>query len=139
MKTNAKNFSMYFGVLLTIAIVVGVRELALVICTAFGMPSATNIVGLLSFFIILVIVRLVRGNLPSWLSSSAGTLLIDSGFAFLPVSAGVGVLLFGLGADLVAVVAVIIMSTVIPLWVFAWLFVKWFADDGNKTDKIGGV
>ncbi|WP_066804394.1 hypothetical protein [Moraxella oblonga] len=115
----------WLGMLATIAIVVGVRELALVVCTALGMPTATNIVGLVSLFIILIGVRLAKGSLPHWLSSSASVLLVDSGFAFLPVSAGAGILLFGLGSDLPAVSAVIIISTVIPLWAFAKLSEKW--------------
>lgn len=124
----------WLGMLATVIIVVGVRELALVVCTALGMPTATNIVGLVSLFVVLIGVRLVKGGLPNWLSSSASVLLVDSGFAFLPVSAGAGILLFGLGADLPAVSAVIIISTVIPLWAFAKLSAKWL---DNTTDDKG--
>lgn len=127
-----KNPTAWFGMLTTIIIVVGIRELALMACTSFGMPSATNIVGLVSLFIILIGVRVICGTLPNWLSSSASTLLVDSGFAFLPVSAGAGILLFGLGADLWAVSMVIIISTVIPLWTFAKLATKWLAGDKSK-------
>lgn len=123
----------WLGLFTTIAIVVGVREMALVICTALGMPTATNIVGLVSLFIILIIIRLIKGGLPHWLSSSASVLLVDSGFAFLPVSAGAGILLFGLGADLLAVSAVIIISTVIPLWAFAKLSEKWLQSDNQNN------
>lgn len=129
MKINFKNPAVWFGMLATITIVVGVRELALVVCTALGMPTATNIVGLVSLFAVLMGIRLIKGGLPNWLSSSASILLVDSGFAFLPVSAGAGILLFGLGADLVAVSAVIVISTVIPLWAFAHLSARWLADD----------
>lgn len=125
----------WLGLFATIAIVIGMRELALVVCTALGMPTATNIVGLVSLFVVLMGVRLAKGGLPHWLSSSASVLLVDSGFAFLPVSAGAGILLFGLGADLPAVSAVIIISTVIPLWAFAKLSAKWLDD---TTDDKGG-
>lgn len=124
----------WLGMLATVLIVVGVRELALVVCTALGMPTATNIVGLVSLFVVLMGVRLAKGGLPHWLSSSASVLLVDSGFAFLPVSAGAGILLFGLGADLPAVSAVIIISTVLPLWAFAKLSAKWL---DNTTDDKG--
>ena len=124
----------WLGLFATIAIVIGMRELALVVCTALGMPTATNIVGLVSLFVVLMGVRLAKGGLPRWLSSSASVLLVDSGFAFLPVSAGAGILLFGLGADLPAVSAVIIISTVIPLWAFAKLSAKWL-DDNTTNDK----
>ncbi|WFF39313.1 CidA/LrgA family protein [Moraxella nasibovis] len=129
-----KSPSFWLGMLATVIIVVGVRELALVVCTALGMPTATNIVGLVSLFVVLMGVRLARGGLPNWLSSSASVLLVDSGFAFLPVSAGAGILMFGLGGDLMAVSAVIIISTVIPLWAFAKLAEKWLKDD-HKDDR----
>ncbi len=127
----------WLGMLATIAIVVGFRELALVVCTWFGMPSAANIVGLISLFILLVGVRMTVG-LPTWLSGSASTLLVDSGFAFLPVSAGAGILLFGLGADLLPVSAVIIISTVIPLWAFAKLSAAWLNQEQKhvKGDEL---
>lgn len=122
---NVQHLSFWLGIVATVALVVGVRELALIVCTAIGMPTATNIVGLVSLFVMLMAVRLIKGGLPAWLSSSASVLLVDSGFAFLPVSAGAGILLFGLGADLLAVSAVIVISTVMPLWAFAKLSEKW--------------
>lgn len=127
----------WLGMLVTVLIVVGFREFALVVCTWFGMPTAANIVGLISLFIVLVGVRLTVG-LPTWLSGSASTLLVDSGFAFLPVSAGAGILLFGLGADLLPVSAVIIISTVIPLWAFAKLSAAWLKQEQKhvKGDEV---
>lgn len=122
------------AMLATVALVVAVRELALMVCTYFGMPSAANIVGLVALFIMLIIVRIMIG-LPNWLSQSASTLLVDSGFAFLPVSAGAGILLFGLGADLLPVSAVIIISTVIPLWFFAKLSSKWLSSEPNTNQS----
>ncbi|MDO4895843.1 MAG: CidA/LrgA family protein [Moraxella sp.] len=130
-----KSPDFWLGMLATTCIVIGVREFALVICTALGMPSATNIVGLVSLFIVLMGVRLIKGGLPNWLSSSANVLLVDSGFAFLPVSAGAGILLFGLGSDLLAVSAVIILSTVIPLWAFAKLSQHWLRNTHNKENN----
>lgn len=127
-----KSPTFWLGLLATITIVIGVRELALAVCTALGMPTATNIVGLVSLFLVLIGVRLIKGGLPSWLSSSASVLLVDSGFAFLPVSAGAGILMFGLGGDLMAVSAVIIISTLIPLWAFAKLSEKWLKGDTTQ-------
>ncbi|MFA9486667.1 CidA/LrgA family protein [Moraxella haemolytica] len=132
-----KSPTFWGSMLATIIIIIGVRELALVVCSALGMPSATNIVGLISLFVMLLILRLIKGGLPAWLSSSASVLLVDSGFAFLPVSAGAGILMFGLGSDLVAVSAVIIISTVIPLWAFAKLSAKWLAKDEGSASKQG--
>lgn len=132
LKLGSKRF--WLGMIGTVAIVVGFRELALVVCTWLGMPTAANIVGLVSLFVVLVGVRMTVG-LPTWLSSSASTLLVDSGFAFLPVSAGAGILLFGLGEDLLPVSAVIIISTLIPLWAFAKLSALWLAGRDDKNDR----
>lgn len=128
-----KSPTFWLGMLTTVIIVIGVRELVLVVCTAFGMPTATNIVGLVSLFVVLMGVRLIKGGLPNWLSSSSSVLLVDSGFAFLPVSAGAGILLFGLGSDLLAVSAVIVLSTVIPLWTFAKLSQKWLKNNDQDN------
>lgn len=127
-----KSPTFWLGLLATVAIVIGVRELALVVCTALGMPTATNIVGLVSLFLVLIGVRFIKGGLPTWLSSSASVLLVDSGFAFLPVSAGAGILMFGLGGDLMAVSAVIVISTLIPLWAFAKLSQNWLKGDTTQ-------
>ncbi len=132
MKIPVHSAKFWLGMLATIIIVVAVRELALVVCTYFGMPTAANIVGLVSLFIVLIGVRMTIG-LPEWLSYSSSVLLVDSGFAFLPVSAGAGILLFGLGADLLPVSAVIIISTLIPLWAFARLSAAWLK--GSEQDK----
>ncbi|WP_294034018.1 CidA/LrgA family protein [uncultured Moraxella sp.] len=132
MKIPVHSAKFWLGMLATIIIVVAVRELALVVCTYFGMPTAANIVGLVSLFIVLISVRMTIG-LPEWLSYSSSVLLVDSGFAFLPVSAGAGILLFGLGADLLPVSAVIIISTLIPLWAFAKLSAAWLK--GSEQDK----
>lgn len=130
-----KSPTFWVGLFTTVCIVIGVRELALVICTTLGVPRATNIVGLVSLFFVLMGVRLIKGGLPHWLSSSASVLLVDSGFAFLPVSAGAGILLFSLGADLFGVSAVIVLSTMMPLWAFAKLSQHWLKSTDDKEDE----
>lgn len=132
MKPPYHSKAFWFGMVATVAVVIGVRELALYICTLFGMPTAANIVGLVGLFLVLVGIRTVKGSLPNWLSYSASVLLVDSGFAFLPVSAGAGILLFGLGKDMAFVSITIIISVVVPLWAFAKLSQKWLASDNNK-------
>ena len=118
LKLGNKRF--WLAMIATAAIVVGFRELALVVCTWLGIPTAANIVGL-----------------PAWLSSSASTLLVDSGFAFLPVSAGAGILLFGLGEELLSVSVTIIISTLIPLWAFAKLSALWLGSSDIKNHRGG--
>jgi len=89
-----------------------------------GIEKAANIVGLVAMFIILMTWRLLKG-LPSWLTQASNTLLVDSGFAFLPVSAGAGLLLFALGDELWGVMITMIVSTLIPLWGLALLANRW--------------
>ncbi|MDO4699256.1 MAG: CidA/LrgA family protein [Moraxella sp.] len=124
MKPPYHSAQFWFGMIATIAVVVGVRELALFVCSLLGMPTATNIVGLVGLFAILMGVRSLVG-LPNWLTQSASVLLVDSGFAFLPVSAGAGILLFGLGEELIFVCVIIGVSVIVPLWLFAKLSQKW--------------
>lgn len=124
MKPPYHSVHFWLSMLATVAIVVGVRELALFVCTLLGMPTATNIVGLVGLFIILMVIRALVG-IPSWLTQSASVLLVDSGFAFLPVSAGAGILLFGLGDELIFVCIIIGISVIVPLWLFANLAQKW--------------
>jgi len=104
--------------------VIVVRETAVVLCQMAGIEKAANIVGLVAMFVILMAWRLLKG-LPSWLTQASNTLLVDSGFAFLPVSAGAGLLLFALGDELLGVMITMIVSTLIPLWGLALLANRW--------------
>lgn len=118
--TSTSNTPLWMGLILTLIMVVVVRELAVVVCQWAGIEKAANIVGLLTMFVILIIWRVIKG-LPHWLTQASNTLLVDSGFAFLPVSAGAGLLLFGLGDEFWGVMLTMIISTLIPLWGLAIL------------------
>ena len=89
------------ALLLTLAMVITIRESAVMVCQWLGIEKAANIVGLLTMFFILIVWRFIKG-IPNWLTQASNTLLVDSGFAFLPVSAGAGLLLFGLGDEPIA-------------------------------------
>jgi len=110
--------------------VIVVRETAVILCQMAGIEKAANIVGLVAMFIILMTWRLLKG-LPSWLTQASNTLLVDSGFAFLPVSAGAGLLLFALGDELLGVMITMIVSTLIPLWGLALLANRWLNHAAN--------
>ena len=73
-------------------------------------------------------------GIPEWISNASNTLLVDSGFAFLPVSAGAGLLIFGLGDELWGVVLTIVVSTLIPLWGLAKLSNLWLKH--SKEDNV---
>lgn len=115
----------------SLLLVVVVRELCVILCRAFNIETASNIVGMVVMLILLLIWRAKRGwhnGLPSWLTDSSNRWLKDSGFAFLPVSAGAGLLLFGLGDEFWQVMAILAISTLLPLWAFAHLANRWLAD-----------
>ena len=118
------SLSLPVAIVLTLALVIIVREGAVIVCQTFGIASAANIVGLIVMFVILMVWRFTIG-LPQWLTQASNTLLVDSGFAFLPVSAGAGLLLFALGDEFWGIVITIIVSTLIPLWGFAQLANRW--------------
>ena len=122
---------LWMAVILTLAMVIVVRESAVIICGWAGIEKAANIVGLVAMFFILMAWRLIKG-LPHWLTQASNTLLVDSGFAFLPVSAGAGILLFGLGDELWGVILTIIISTLIPLWGLGILANRWL----NSSDTV---
>ena len=127
---------LWAAILLTLAFVIVVRESAVVVCQHFGIEKAANIVGMVSMFLILMLWRWIKG-LPSWLTAASNTLLVDSGFAFLPVSAGAGILLFALGHAFWGFMATILISTLIPLWGLAILSNRWLSKtpDGKTPHK----
>ncbi|PIE47199.1 MAG: CidA/LrgA family protein [Gammaproteobacteria bacterium] len=140
MSTNKTDLPHWLGILLTLLIVIIVRELCVLICHFWKVESAANIIGLVMMFCILFAWRLIREkqkkpSLPNWLTQATNRLLLDSGFAFLPVSAGAGLLLFSLGDQFWRVFAIILISTLIPLWAIAKLTGIWLKNDLTKKQR----
>lgn len=127
---HSPHLPLWLALILTMTMVIVVRETAVVLCQMAGIEKAANIVGLVAMFVILMAWRLLKG-LPSWLTQASNTLLVDSGFAFLPVSAGAGLLLFALGDELLGVMITMIISTLIPLWGLALLANRWLNHAAN--------
>ena len=130
--SSSSNIPLWMALILTLILVVVVRESAVIVCQWAGIEKAANIVGLLTMFVILMVWRLIKG-LPSWLTQASNTLLVDSGFAFLPVSAGAGLLLFALGDEFWGVMLTMIISTLIPLWGLAILTYR-SLNNSDNTD-----
>ena len=126
----SSKLSLWLAVLLTLIMVITVRESAVIICRSFGIEQAANVVAMVAMFLLLVIWRMTKG-LPNWLTRASNVLLVDSGFAFLPVSAGAGILLFGLGDELWGIMLTMAISTLIPLWGLAILANRWL----NSVEK----
>lgn len=138
---HSPHLPLWLALILTLTMVIVVRETAVVLCQMAGIEKAANIVGLVAMFVILMAWRLLKG-LPSWLTQASNTLLVDSGFAFLPVSAGAGLLLFALGDELLGVMITMIVSTLIPLWGLALLANRWLnhavnTDSTTTTEQKG--
>ncbi|MGP5404839.1 CidA/LrgA family protein [Psychrobacter celer] len=133
--THPSNLPLWLALILTLAMVIFVRETAVLVCQWAGIEKAANIVGLVAMFVVLMAWRLLKG-LPIWLTQASNTLLVDSGFAFLPVSAGAGLLLFALGDELWGVMLTMLISTLIPLWGLALLANRWLNQD-TDTDTDG--
>ena len=127
---HSSHLPLWISLILTLTMVIVVREAAVVLCQLAGIAKAANIVGLVAMFVILMIWRLLKG-LPNWLTQASNTLLVDSGFAFLPVSAGAGLLLFALGDELLGVMVTMIVSTLIPMWGLTLLANRWLNQDAN--------
>jgi holin-like protein len=132
--TYGSNLPVWAGLILTLIIVIVVRESAVVICELLGIEKAANVVGMVAMFLILITWRLIKG-LPSWLTKASNVLLVDSGFAFLPVSAVACLLLFALGDELWGVMLTMAISTLIPLWGLAILANRWLSNtpDSNAS------
>ncbi len=131
---HSSHLPLWISLILTLIMVIVVRETAVVLCQLAGIAKAANIVGLVAMFVILMIWRLLKG-LPNWLTQASNTLLVDSGFAFLPVSAGAGLLLFALGDELLGVMVTMIVSTLIPMWGLALLANRWLNQDANADSS----
>ncbi|MBP2279251.1 putative effector of murein hydrolase LrgA (UPF0299 family) [Psychrobacter sp. PL19] len=135
--TSLSKLPVWLAVILTLIMVILVRESAVVICQLLGMAKAANVVGMVAMFLILITWRMVKG-LPIWLTRASNILLVDSGFAFLPVSAGAGLLLFALGDELWGVILTMTISTLIPLWGLALLSNRWLSNTVDTDTKRKG-
>ncbi|MEN2752168.1 CidA/LrgA family protein [Psychrobacter sp. FBL11] len=131
--THSSSMPPWIALIITLSMVIIVRETAVVVCQWAGIEKAANIVGLVAMFFILVAWRILKG-LPNWLTRASNTLLVDSGFAFLPISAGAGLLLFALGDELWGVMLTMLISTLIPLWGLGLLANRWLSRDVSIND-----
>ncbi len=146
----------WLGICMTVAMVVVVRESSVWVCQQFGIATAGNIVGLVVMFLLLMGWRLLRQSLantsknasanatanttesktkqmavphlPTWLTNASNKLLIDSGFAFLPVSAGAGLLIMALGDEMWGIIITLVVSTLVPMWALAKLADVWLKE-----------
>lgn len=108
----------------TIFLIVLFREGAVWGMTALNFPELGNLVGLLSLLLCLIIWRKFK-HIPSRIIDTNNRLMKESGFAFLPVCAGSLMTLIYMGGEMPAFIFIMLISTLIPLWIYAKMAKKW--------------
>lgn len=112
------------ALLLTLAMVVMVREVAVWIMAQVHHPELGNLVGLFALLMGLLMLKRWR-PLSQRLLDANMRIMKESALAFLPIAAGAGSMMVALGGELWAFLGVLILSTVLPLWLYARLAKHW--------------
>ncbi|MFT4020212.1 MAG: hypothetical protein QM666_01690 [Acinetobacter sp.] len=110
--------------LVNIALIIIFREIALWIMTQFHFPELGNLVGLIALLISLVLWRKFR-PVSLRLIDSNNKIMKESAFAFLPVCAGSLITLVHMGKEIPLFLAVLLVSTLVPLWIYAKMSKHW--------------
>ncbi len=111
---------------LTLLLVIVFREASVILMQRIGHPELGNLVGLFTLLVLLLVYR--RWRVLSTRMIDANTRIMkESAIAFLPIAAGAGVMMAGLGHELGWFIVVMTVSTLVPLWVYAWLSKRWLA------------
>lgn len=108
----------------TLILIIGFREIAVWVTSQFDHPELGNLTGLITLLLVLSIWRITKG-LPQRLVDTTNRLMKESGFAFLPICAGSLIMLVQMGKDIPLFLLVLVVSTLIPLWVYAKIAKKW--------------
>lgn len=116
----------WIALLCTIALIVLVRESAVWLMDQLGHRELGNLVGLFGLLAGLLIYKHFR-PLSSRLLDANTRIMKESALAFLPIAAGAGVMLERLGAELPWVVLIMLVSTVLPLWLYARFAKRWLS------------
>lgn len=108
----------------TLSLIICFREGAVWVMTQFQHPELGNLVGLIGLLLCLLIWRNVH-KLPMRLVDTNNKIMKESAFAFLPISAGSLIMLVHMGKEIPIFLAVMFISTLIPLWVYAKIAKRW--------------
>lgn len=107
-----------------IALIIIFREVALWIMTQLHFPELGNLVGLLSLLVALGLWRKFR-PISLRLIDNNNKIMKESAFAFLPVCAGSLITLVHMGKEIPLFLTILVISTLIPLWVYAKMAKRW--------------
>jgi putative effector of murein hydrolase LrgA (UPF0299 family) len=110
---------------IVVVIIVFIREISVWLMAQMGYANLGNFLGLLLLFGFAMAYRISQGEIPSRLVAANSTILKEGIFAFLPICAGIGTLLAGLGNDAFKILLIMLISTLIPLRLYAYIVKKW--------------
>jgi hypothetical protein len=116
----------WLALFLTILLIVIVRESAVWLMDLVGHRELGNLVGLFGLLIGLLLYKQLR-PLSSRLLDANIRIMKESALAFLPIAAGAGVMLQRLGHELPWVLLIMLVSTLLPLWLYARLAKRWLS------------
>lgn len=108
----------------TVALIIIFREGAVWLMGQFNHPELGNLVGLLSLLAVLLLWRKFK-HLPARMIDTNNKIMKESAFAFLPISAGSLLMLMHMGKEIPLFLTVLVVSTLIPLWVYAKISKTW--------------
>ncbi len=106
-------------------IIIFIRETSVWLMTLVGYANLGNLFGLFLLLGFALAYRHFKGDIPTRIVVANSKILKEGIFAFLPICAGVGILLSNLGNDTFKIVFIMLISTLIPLWLYAYLVKKW--------------
>lgn len=116
------------ALLITLTLIVIVRESSVWLMAQFGHPELGNLLGLLALLTVLVLWRRIK-PLPIRLLDANTYIMKESAFAFLPISAGAILMLIHMGQELPWFLFILVFSTLLSLWVYAQLAKRWMRSD----------
>lgn len=119
---------------LTLLLVVLFRETAVLLMSKLGHPELGNLVALFALLACLLIYRRWRVISPRLIDANT-RIMKESAIAFLPIAAGAGVMMASLGHELGWFIVVMTVSTLLPLWGYAWLSKRWLAPPQSKKSR----
>ena len=108
----------------TLLLIIVFRETAVWIATYFNHPELGNLMGLLSLLVVLFLWRRLH-KIPARIVDTNNKIMKESGFAFLPICAGSLMMLVHMGKEIPLFLLVLVISTLIPLWIYAKMAKRW--------------
>lgn len=111
--------------LIVAIIIIFIRETSVWLMTLIGYANLGNLFGLFLLLGFALAYRHFKGDIPNRIVVANSKILKESIFAFLPICAGVGILISNLGNDTFKIILIMCISTFIPMWLYAYLVRNW--------------